>query len=277
MPIILKVRVDNPDELLNASAYGTGAVVRAEWSATSDGTYASVGTAALVAGTRIYTIFHAAGTSSLFYRTRYENSGGTVVSDYSDPFQPDEYLVSLDNVKQRLGITATDTASDEDLLQFIGAATQHIHRYTGRYFLPDPVGVYTFDGWDCPNAVTLFVPRGIRSVTTLKIDGVATTNFVLRPSEHDRPDGRPATIIRLHTDAFFTAGTDNIEVTGEFGFAAVPPEVEMVATNMVVRAWQARGAGVATALGTGDFGQMILRWVSPEEKSWLDAYRVWSV
>ena len=86
MPNLVRVLVENPDELLNAGAYGAGAVVRVQTSATQAGTYADVSgtgstpTLALVTLIRAYTGYDPNGTVSSWYRTRYENAGATRLS-----------------------------------------------------------------------------------------------------------------------------------------------------------------------------------------------------
>ena len=84
---VVKVTVENPDELLNVSAYGAGAIVRLQSSATEGGAYSNEATAAIVAGTNSYTLYDTDGTSSTWYRTRYENVGATLTSDWSTSFQ----------------------------------------------------------------------------------------------------------------------------------------------------------------------------------------------
>lgn len=83
----LEVIVVNAAELLSAPAYGAGALLHCEWSATYGGTYADIGsTDPLVAGTTLYEFWP--DVAGLFFRTRVSNAGNTVFSDYSMPFTP---------------------------------------------------------------------------------------------------------------------------------------------------------------------------------------------
>ena len=59
----LQITVDDATELLEASWFGAGALIRVEWCATQAGSYAEFATLAIVAGTRFYTAVHAAGTA----------------------------------------------------------------------------------------------------------------------------------------------------------------------------------------------------------------------
>ena len=94
MAIKVEIEVEDPDALLNAGMYGAGAVIRLQWSATAAGSYADVSgtgstpTIALVTLTDSYTGYDPVGTSSTWYRTRYENAGATRLSDWSAVFQP---------------------------------------------------------------------------------------------------------------------------------------------------------------------------------------------
>lgn len=93
MANILQVAVNSSAEILNTGAYGSGAVVRVQTSATEAGVYADVSgtgstpTIAIVSGTSAYTGYDPNGTSTSWYRVRYENSGATRTSDWSDSFQ----------------------------------------------------------------------------------------------------------------------------------------------------------------------------------------------
>lgn len=286
------VTVENPDELLNAGMYGAGAIIRLQ-SSEDNVTFANEATAPLVAATRFYTLYDVSGTSITWYRTRYENVGGTVLSDWSAAFQVGDetggLLCSLYNVKQRL--TGTATANDDELLLgFIRAQSAEVLTYTRRQFTPTST-TYRFDALigenlsgDCR---TLWVDRGLRSITTLKVASseqpdtagtytTVTTGYTLRPSEMDREYGWPATrLVLLDTAGVtFTHGINTVEITGTFGFAAVPLDVSQVVENAVIRRFIAKGSGVATAVGTEDFGTRILRWVAPEERTVLDHYRV---
>ena len=133
MPNLVHVQVYGVDDLLNSGMYDAGAVVRLEWCATQAGTYASVGTAALVTGDEAYTIYHPEGSSSTWYRTRYENAGGSVTSDYSPAFQADIHGLYL-SVDQYRAFDPVPSLSDEALLVLLDAAAQAIiaaHGYHG--------------------------------------------------------------------------------------------------------------------------------------------------
>jgi hypothetical protein len=90
-----QLRVDLPARvtaanLLNAGMYDTGAIIRIQWSATEAGTFADVSgtgstpTIAIVSGTETYTGYDPLGDSTRWYRSRFENAGGTRLSDWSD-------------------------------------------------------------------------------------------------------------------------------------------------------------------------------------------------
>ena len=151
MPNLVKVYVENADDLLNAGMYDAGAIIRLQSCATETGVYVNEATAALVSGTKAYTVYDADGTSTTWYRTRYENAGGTITSDWSPVFQVGGeeagYLCSLEDVKQRLFNTATaDATNDEDLAELIRQVSTDILGHTGREFVGTPGDVTrTFD------------------------------------------------------------------------------------------------------------------------------------
>ena len=287
----IRLYVEDPDGVLATGNYDAGAILRVHWCATEAGVYANLTTVPIVSGIRSYVVFDIAGTASTFYRTRYENVAGTITSEWSTAFQTgiSEGLCELADVRQRLGIAYSDTTSDEDLAEFISAVSTEIMGYTGRYFMPDPPSgtvAYVFDIEEPTR--TLYIPRGVRSVTTL---GYATTDqpdtagtyttlaatyYHLRPATQDRSYGWPATRIELDTAYQFYPGRSTVSVTGAFGFAAVPPDIGNIATNAVVRMFQAKRSATQTAdlvLGSADTGYRILAFLSPAERGRLDWYR----
>lgn len=284
MPNVLKLTAENSAELLNTGAYDAGALMRLQSATVSAGPFADVSgtgstpTTALVAGTRIYTGYDPAGTSTTWYRTRFENSGGTRVSDWSTVFQVSAQgsglLASLYDLKQWLDRNAsTDTADDEALLELLIQCGDYVSLYCERTFAPDPVTVYTFDGFSALRGDRVLpVRRGIRSVTTLEVatntGGTLTAanaaDVFLRPTDGERALGWPPTEIWLSdipvgSVTYFYPGFANVRVTGAFGFAAVPRDIELIVLTMAGKRWLSRQAGQTDIVGTGESGQPIVR------------------
>lgn len=287
MANVIRIGVENPDELLNASMYGTGAVVQVQTA--SDQAFTSpsdVTTVAIVTGVTAYTAYHQAGTSSSWYRTRYENAGETVTSDWSDAFQATPAtLASLYDLKSKLGYDQTITTHDEDFLEYLRRVTDFIHGETRRHFLPDDAATYRFDGWDAvANGRCLVVRRGIRSVTTLKtapntngtLAAVSSTDFFLRPSSAELRSGEPATQVWLSdlTGSIFSLGFSNIEIVGNFGWSAPPGDIEDVCLNTAARMWLSRQAGQADIVGSGESGNPIVsRYLGVQDRETINRYR----
>lgn len=302
MSTILHISVENPDELLNAGAYGSGAIVRVQWSATETGTFADISgtgstpTVPIVAATTAYTAYDPAGTSSTWYRTRYESATAARLSDWSDPFQTGGEeggsISSLYDIKQRLKIAATDTTDDELLLEFIRRTATGIMGWTGRRFVRDPLsGTRTFLVDVTCSGRVLRIPRGIATATLLEIattsqpesGGTYTSalaaDWFLRPIEEDRDFGWPATEIVLSDMATgsvttFTKGYNAVRWTGAMGWSEIPGDIAAISDGAVIRQYLAKGSGVAQALGGDTFSSRLLRWISPEDRATLSWYRV---
>lgn len=310
MPNIITLTVENADQLLNTGAYGTGALIRLQSATSEGGAYADVSgtgstpTIALVSGTRIYTGYDPNGAISTWYRTRYENVGGTRTSDWSAEFQvgteTGAFLCSLYDAKQRLlPPGTTDTSEDENILGFIGQASRYIEMTTGRRFTPDPLSgtrTYLFSpGSDCVAADggrTLIIPRGLRSVTTVgyattdqpdtggTYTTITSTEYSLQPGTNGRAPGWPATrIVTLSTSAArFYNGLNTVSVTAAFGFAAVPADIERVALNLVVSLHRERGASGGDSYTINvDGSRTYERFLSYSDRLTLDAYSVVTV
>lgn len=288
----IHVTVENPDELLNAGMYGAAAIIRLQSGAAEAGPFANESTATIVAATRSYTLYDADGASTTWYRVRYENVGGTSVSEWSAAFQAGDeqegQICSIYDVEQRL--TGTISVNNRELLlEFIRDATTDIEGYCGRWFVPRPLaGTTTYLFSPKTTGRTLRIPKGIRSITAIgyatsdqpdtggAYTTITATDAILRPSPMDRDPAFPAaTAVQLldTSGGLFHAGINRVTITGAFGCAAVPANVAGIGANVVIRRFAAKGSGVAMAVGSEDFAARILRWVSPEEREALDRIR----
>jgi hypothetical protein len=174
VPNILTISVPNPDQLLNAGAYGAGAVVQVQSGALEAGPFTDDGTVPIVTETTSYTYYDIDGTSSTWYRTRYENAAGTTVSDWGTPFQPHSSLVQLADAQSRSGASVTQAMIDgveADLAAMIGPLTGE----RSETFYLDRLNVRM---WDVDG---VYLSRRTNSVT-IETDGtplVSETDFRL--------------------------------------------------------------------------------------------------
>jgi hypothetical protein len=298
---ILKITAENPEELLAANLYGTGALIRVERSATGGGTgYSEIGTLALVSGTYLYTYYDQTAATGSWYRTRYSNVGNTNRSDYSDEFQATtdvQGYVSLYDVKQALNKVPSDTSDDEELLQYIRQAKTFLDTKVSRSFSPDPTTSYTFDGYDAvgqfpaygiatgiPHGNTLLVPGGVQSISQIQIASItggtlttlASTDVVLRPLPWRRDPGWPATQLVLTDVAawrWWPPGYGNIIATGVFGWDHIPSDIEAITRRLVIGAFRGRSTGGGDLYTIGLAGERTFEHVlSWEDKATLKAY-----
>ena len=195
---------------------------------------------------------------------------------------------ALAAVKTRM--KRTDTADDT----FITTLCNQINGWiespqgAGRPIAPY-TATYTYDAssWRFGGRV-LVIPRGIRTVTTLKLNTatgesyttIASTDYYLRPLEQDRTNGWPAT--RLHisdlpaggfTEAAST-GFAIAEIAGDYGWAVIPDELKDVAETAVVRAFSARAGGQSDLIGNDETGQpLVSRFLSGDHRRLVESYR----
>lgn len=291
---ILKLTAENPEELLNTSAFGAGALISVERAATQAGSYSVVGTVALVSGTTLYTYYDQSAAPGSWYRTRYTNAGNTNQSAYSDTFQastePDTYSTLYD-VKQAIGKSPTDTSDDEELLQHLVRVADYITGKVHRRLLPDPATSYVFDGYGAVSSDggrgcdTILVPQGVQSVSSITVatstggaqTALSASDYILRPLAQDRnaPDW-PATRIQLTDVATYTywpRAYGNITVTGAFGWSSVPARIEALAVRLTAVSWRGRNAGGADTFTVGLEGERVFdRSLSWEERWLLRSY-----
>lgn len=126
----IRITVSDPDDLLNAAEFGTGAVIVVERSATGDGIgFDPVGDPiAIVAGVTAYTFRDTDGPSGAWYRTFYESADEASQSDYSAEFQAPSTLPSTIPVPSNAATVTTltqvralvrNSLSDDDLQEVI--------------------------------------------------------------------------------------------------------------------------------------------------------------
>lgn len=195
---------------------------------------------------------------------------------------------TLAAVKTRM--KRTDTADDTFLqtvcdqingwIESPQGAGRPIAPYTATY-------VYDASSWRNYGTV-LVIPRGIRTVTTLNMNvgtggaytPITSPDFYLRPLEQDRSNGWPATRVVLSdypVGAFAYAapyGYAVTEVSGNYGWAAIPDELKDLAETAVVRAFSARAGGQSDLIGNDETGQpLVSRFLSGDHRRLVESYR----
>ena len=147
-------------------------------------------------------------------------------------------------LKSRLGLPATDTASDYELHLVCFAASRMVENYTQRVFWRGTSQTRTFTPKDA-YCLRLPVFNDLVSVTTLKTDATgdgtfettwASSDYQLKPvNPGSAPETRPYTRIdAVGTRTFplptlLLARSDRVEVTGVWGWPAVPYSVRQSA------------------------------------------------
>ena len=273
MANILKITVDNPGELLNAGAYGAGAVIRVQTGAALAGPFGdltgtgSTPTVPLVDGTTAYTAYDPNGVSSSWYRQRYENVGASRVSDWSDAFQVGRQLYAeLEDLNEYLNLPQADDKANL-LLDLLNEATGYLSSLCERDFFKHPQSgteVRLFNGTAGPR---LRVKAGIVSLTQVRwasstgstLEVLPSTDYQLGPL--DKPDNEPYEWMYL-SDASSSAtqtwppGINTVELTGQFGWPQIPAMIRK-ATLDLAREWYRQGPGGGGPVGINQFGTPI--------------------
>jgi hypothetical protein len=194
----------------------------------------------------------------------------------------------LQNAQAGVTFSATDTTTITELIEQVSDWVQH---FTGRKFVPITSTTYIVD---TQAGYVLRFPIGVRTVSALGVNNsahqpdtggsytaISAANILLRPTASELPVGWPATEIRISRAA--TTGPlrfANIEngasVTGTFGFAATPPDIQAVTIDATVAAFQSRKNGASGVIGAD--GDAIIPWVSffskgSPQRATLERYR----
>ncbi len=193
-----------------------------------------------------------------------ETFAGTVTAT---PTTINRWYTSLEGLKSRLKIT--DMMDDDQLLIALAGATGAVERYTGRYFWRQ-AATQVFRSKDVE---ILHVPDLV-SVTTLHVDthgaGVydqvwAPTDYRLEPANALTENGEPWPYTRIR--AMITGGghywwpyvfplsnPDRIQITGVFGWPAVPALIEQVTLQLAQDAFKLKDTGPGGVEGATDWG-----------------------
>jgi hypothetical protein len=207
-----------------------------------------------------------------------------------------DQLCTLAQVKARVfpnGVT--DTGDDTLIGELIDEVSAWIESYTGRTFIGETAQTYVLDGPQAGGFV-LRVQRGVRSLTAVGIaqtdqpdtGGTYTTvtpaEVLLRPSPIDLPLGWPPTELHISRTATtitrWPTAQNGVKLTGNFGFLAIPKDIEAVAIDATVAAYASRKNGASSVMGAD--GTALPPWSlffgrgSPQRGT-LDRYRVYSV
>lgn len=191
-------------------------------------------------------------------------------------------------VKARLGIPTANTDSDDLIDNAIAAAGSTITNYVGVEIGPSSDTTRLYDGRDATrNGTRLWIPGGIRTLTQVRLadetSGTLTTatlgDFLLRPKAFQRRADAPALYIDISENpagsyAWFPPYQDNVELTGTFGYAAVPSIVADRAASLAVRMFQARASGERGAVNMGGegFGDAF-PFLTSADRAVLDTYK----
>lgn len=157
-------------------------------------------------------------------------------------------LCTLSEVRSFLQKQSTDTGQDAIISSLITRASLAIMRYCDREFAPATTAATRKFEWH-PNATFVdLAPYDVRSVTTVRLDSDQTTPTTLTTDEYrlwPRPnrDGtyqalriRPWTIV---SPSWQFPDVREVEVTGDWGFAAIPEDVKHTAL-VTVATWLRR-------------------------------------
>jgi hypothetical protein len=206
-------------------------------------------------------------------------------------------LVTVAQVKARIGpgIGATDTTDDALISELIAEVSAFIQEYTGRRFTPE-TATYVFDTY---GGYVLRVPRGIRAITSMGVNNtqhqpdtggsyttVPVADQLLRPKAEAGGVEWPYTEVWISRGAL--AGTisrfgtvqNGCTITGDFGWAAVPQDIQGVTIDAVVAAYQTRGLGASGVIGADALA--VAPWASffgkgSPQRATMDRYRYWGM
>lgn len=164
----------------------------------------------------------------------------------------------LARIKQLYGFQGTD--DDARLLDLVDAVNDELTMRLGMALYPSTDTVRVYDGASATMGFRkLWIPGGIRTLTQIRIadetGGSFTTatlaDFLLRPQTFLMRPGEPYKYLLVSDSpsgnySYFPPYLANVELTGTYGPADVMGRLARLGDMLVMRCWEARGAGALT-------------------------------
>lgn len=194
-------------------------------------------------------------------------------------------------VKARLSIgnTTDDAVIDTLCDQVNGFVESYTHRQVGPFATGSTFTLH-FESEDAYENGRVFVHTpGISSITLLEVAPytgaayvtVPASDYFLMPADSDRDTGWPAFEVHMtdipsasNGQPFFAPGYNTVRITGDFGWAAIPTEVQEVATNLALALWRSRSAGTSDVFTIGPDGERTFeRALSDKDRRTLNRYQ----
>lgn len=186
---------------------------------------------------------------------------GANASSYADTFDvtdvDTQYLCSLDDLKDELNLTSTNTVHDEELRLYLSATTPIIEDIAG----PQLTRTFTeqFDG-GVQNLIMRHAPiTAVTTVTEYWGSYAFTLAQAANPSNASQysytVDAATGTITRRTPSGaatFFAQGLRNIHVTYTVGTGVVPGNIRLAARRQAAHLYRSSQQGNRPAFGTGD-------------------------
>ena len=235
--IHLTITVENTAELLATPAYGAGALLRWESSATKTGAYVEGGTVALVTGISAYVVWHAAGVVGTWYRTRISNAAGSSFSAYSAVFEGGAVTAYATFDQLLLTYRNPDAITQDDNLVArcrgaLDEATADLIRELGWDYFAHPSTTWIEAG---EQGATLHLHAGVVSLTLVEIDltgagtwtALAASDWNLAPAKlpPDRPTYTHLQLAPYGAWSWWPTHDRAVRLTGVPGHPAIPVDV----------------------------------------------------
>jgi hypothetical protein len=172
---------------------------------------------------------------------------------------------SLAQVRSELGVASADTDQDSMIELAVEAASRQIDGHCGRRFWQDSTvktreyhaeNAYCVEVDDISTATALVVKIDDDADGTFETTLTVSTDFILLPTNAaDDTPVRPFTEIHTVDTYYFprpSNGRPGVQVTAQFGWPAVPDNVEKACIVQAIQLFKAKDA----AFGVATFGDL---------------------
>ncbi|MEE1763696.1 phage gp6-like head-tail connector protein [Streptomyces sp. SP18BB07] len=188
---------------------------------------------------------------------------------------------NLATLRRRVGLEASDTSQDADLMSALSASSRSIDKTCGRRFWLDPAPVarvYRPSGRVVrePDG-DLFLVDDIGSVSGLVVETgpaagpwTAVTGYETTP-DNALADGKPVTGLLLPNGTWSRGSTSRVRVTTRFGWPAEPPDITEASYLLASRLYKRKNSPEGV-LGSAEWGVVRLSRRDPDVWNLLEPF-----
>lgn len=142
-------------------------------------------------------------------------------------------MLYVESAAFKESVSIPDTATDADVTMALGAASRAVERVTNRKKFWKDTSPVT-QKYTAYSTNQVFLDDDVVQINQVTVDGVTVTDYLPEPL-NAAAEGEPYTWLSSDSCVFTSTKRGGIQVTGLFGWPAIPDEVRQMVTILAAR------------------------------------------